>query len=63
LERAANAVPGYALAGLIKQGLERGVGPEMVREAAQGTARRLDEMRAEHLAAQERESARMRRGR
>jgi hypothetical protein len=43
--------------------LERGVGPEMVREAAQGTARRLDEMRAEHLAAQERESARMRRGR
>lgn len=63
LERAANAVPGYALAGLIKQGLERGVGPEMVREAAQGTARRLDEMRAEQLAAQERESARMRRGR
>lgn len=59
LERAANAVPGYALAGLIKQGLERGVGPELVREAAQGTARRLDEMHAEHFAAQERESARL----
>lgn len=62
LERASNAMPGYALAGLIKQGLERGVGPELVREAAQGTARRLDEMRAEQVAAQERESARMRRG-
>jgi hypothetical protein len=63
LERAANAVPGYALAGLIKQGLERGVGPELVREAAQGTARRLDEMHAEHYAAQERESGRLHRGR
>lgn len=62
LERAANAMPGYALAGLIKQGLERGVGPELVREAAQGTARRLDEMRAEQIAAQERECARLRRG-
>jgi hypothetical protein len=48
LERAARAVPGYALASLIKQGLERGVGPELVREAARGTARRLDEMRTEH---------------
>ncbi len=60
LERAAHAVPGYALAGLIKQGLERGVGPELVREAARGTARRLDEMHAEHVAARERESARLR---
>jgi hypothetical protein len=48
-------VPGYALAGLIKQGLERGVGPELVREAARGTARRLDEMHAEHIAARAQE--------
>jgi hypothetical protein len=58
LERATNAVPDYALAGLIKQGLERGVGPELVREAARGTARRLDEMRADHEAARERDRAR-----
>jgi hypothetical protein len=51
LERAAAAVPGYALTSLIKQGLERGVGPELVREAARATARRLDEMRADHAAA------------
>ena len=55
LERASNAMPGYTLAVLIKQGLERGVGPELVREAARGTARRLDEMRAEHDATRERE--------
>jgi hypothetical protein len=42
-------VPGYALAGLIKQGLDRGIGPELVREAARGTARRLNEMYAEQL--------------
>ncbi|MBS2966008.1 DUF4192 domain-containing protein [Actinocrinis puniceicyclus] len=58
LERAVAAVPDYALAGLIKQGLERGVGPELVREAACGTARRLDEMRAEHVSSQERDRAR-----
>jgi hypothetical protein len=45
VERAMTAVPGYALASLIKEGLERGVDPEMVREAARGTARRLAEMR------------------
>ncbi len=49
VERAAAAVPGYALAGLIKQGLDRGIGPELVREAARGTARRLTEMYAEQL--------------
>lgn len=49
IERAVTAVPGYALAGLIKQGLDRGIGPEMVREAARGTSRRLTEMRAEQL--------------
>jgi hypothetical protein len=47
VERAAAAMPGYALAGLIKQGLDRGVGPELVREAARGTARRLGEMRSD----------------
>jgi hypothetical protein len=60
LERAGRSVPGYALATLIKQGLERGVGPDLVREAARGTARRLNEMRAVHAAALERESARVR---
>lgn len=60
LERANNAVPGYALATLIKQGLERGVGPGLVREAARGTARRLNEMRTEHAAAIGREPARVR---
>lgn len=45
IERATAAVPGYALANLIKEGLDRGVDPEMVREAARGTARRLAEMR------------------
>jgi hypothetical protein len=49
IERAVAAVPGYALAGLIKQGLDRGIGPELVREAARGTARRLNEMYAEQL--------------
>ena len=49
IERAVAAVPGYALAGLIKQGLDRGIGPEMVREAARGTARRLSEMHTEQL--------------
>lgn len=60
LERAGNAIPGYALATLIKQGLERGVGPGLVREAARGTARRLNEMRTESVAALEREAARAR---
>jgi hypothetical protein len=60
LERAGNAVPGYPLATLIKQGLERGVGPGLVREAARGTARRLNEMRAEQAAAVGREPARVR---
>ncbi|HEV2343913.1 MAG TPA: DUF4192 domain-containing protein [Actinocrinis sp.] len=60
LERAGKAVPGYALATLIKQGLERGVGPDLVREAAKGTARRLNEMRAVHADAVERESVRAR---
>jgi hypothetical protein len=45
VDRATSAVPGYALASLIKEGLDRGVDPEMVREAARGTARRLAEMR------------------
>lgn len=49
IERAAIAVPGYTLAGLIKQGLDRGIGPEMVREAARATARRLTEMHTEQL--------------
>jgi hypothetical protein len=60
LERASNAVPGYPLATLIKQGLERGVGPGLVREAARGTARRLNEMRADHAATVGREPARVR---
>ena len=60
LERAGNAVPGYPLATLIKQGLERGVGPGLVREAARGTARRLNEMRADHAVAVGREPARIR---
>jgi hypothetical protein len=34
---------------LIKQGLDRGIGPELVREAARGTARRLGETHAEQL--------------
>jgi hypothetical protein len=55
LERASSSMPGYTLAALIKQGLERGVGPELVREAARGTARRLNEMRTEHDATRERE--------
>jgi hypothetical protein len=52
VEKASAAVPGYALAGLIKQGLDRGIGPELVREAARGTARRLDAMNAEMAAEQ-----------
>jgi len=60
LERASNAVPGYPLATLIKQGLERGVGPGLVREAARGTARRLNEMRADRAATVGREPARIR---
>ena len=60
LERASNAVPGYPLATLIKQGLERGVGPGLVREAARGTARRLNEMRADRAATAGREPARIR---
>jgi hypothetical protein len=53
LERAARAAPGYPLASLIRQGLERGVGPELVREAARGTARRLDEMHSQQAVAGE----------
>ncbi|MGH6653714.1 MAG: DUF4192 domain-containing protein [Actinocrinis sp.] len=48
LDRANHSVPGYALASLIKQGLDRGVGPELVRQAARGTARRLNDMQAEY---------------
>jgi hypothetical protein len=55
LERASKAVPGYTLASLIKQGLDRGVGPELVRKAARGTASRLEEMRVEHCAEAEHE--------
>ena len=55
LERAVRSVPGYALASLIKQGLERGIGPELVREAARGTARRLHEMRVGREALEDRE--------
>jgi hypothetical protein len=51
LDRAFAAVPDYTLAVLIKQGLDRGVGPNLVRDAARGTAQRLSEMYLEQEAA------------
>jgi Domain of unknown function (DUF4192) len=44
LDRAFEAVPDYPLAALIQAGLERGVGPALVRAASHGTARRLESM-------------------
>jgi hypothetical protein len=44
LDRALAAVPDYSLAVLIQQGLDRGVGPALVRAASHGTARRLESM-------------------
>jgi hypothetical protein len=41
LERALAAVPDYSLAVLIQTGIERGVGPALVRMASHGTAKRL----------------------
>ena len=47
LDRALAAMPDYSLAVLIEQGLERGVDPEMVRQAAAGTAIQLADMLAD----------------
>lgn len=47
LDRALAALPDYSLAVLIEQGLERGVDPEMVRQAAAGTAIQLTDMLAD----------------
>lgn len=47
LDRALSALPDYSLALLIEQGLERGVDPGMVRQAASGTAAQLAEMVAD----------------
>lgn len=44
LDRAMAAMPEYSLAVLIEQGLERGVDPGMVRNAATGTAMQLADM-------------------
>ncbi|HWG26868.1 DUF4192 domain-containing protein [Actinospica sp.] len=44
LDRALTAIPDYPLAVLIQAGLERGVGPALVRAASHGTARRLESM-------------------
>jgi len=44
LDRALAALPEYSLAVLIEQGLERGVDPAMVRQAAAGTALQLTDM-------------------
>jgi hypothetical protein len=44
LERALAAIPDYSLAVLIQHGLERGVGPSLVRVASHGTAKRLEGM-------------------
>ena len=46
IDRALSAIPDYALAVLIQHGMERGVGPALVRVASHGTARRLEEMAA-----------------
>lgn len=47
LDRALAAVPDYALAVLIQQGIDRGVGPGLVRVASHGTAQRLRSMAKE----------------
>jgi hypothetical protein len=47
LDRALAAIPDYSLAVLIQHGLERGVGPALVRVASNGTAHRLASMAAE----------------
>ncbi|HEX4787239.1 MAG TPA: DUF4192 domain-containing protein [Actinospica sp.] len=47
LDRALAAVPDYSLAVLIQQGIDRGVGPALVRVASHGTAQRLRAMAAE----------------
>jgi hypothetical protein len=44
LDRALAAVRDYPLAVLIQAGMERGVGPALVRAASNGTARRLESM-------------------
>ncbi len=46
IDRALSAIPDYSLAVLIQHGMERGVGPALVRVASHGTARRLEEMAA-----------------
>ena len=48
LDRALSAVPDYSLAVLIQQGIERGVGPSLVRVASHGTAERLRLLAAEN---------------
>jgi hypothetical protein len=47
LDRALAAVPDYALAVLVQQGIDRGVGPALVRVASHGTAQRLRTMAQE----------------
>lgn len=47
LDRALAAVPDYSLAVLIQQGIDRGVGPALVRVASHGTAERLRLMAGE----------------
>jgi hypothetical protein len=47
LDRALAAVPDYSLAVLIQQGIDRGVGPALVRVASHGTAQRLRAMATE----------------
>ncbi|HTJ70806.1 MAG TPA: DUF4192 domain-containing protein [Actinospica sp.] len=44
LDRVFAVIPDYPLAALIQAGLERGVGPALVRAASHGTARRLESM-------------------
>jgi Domain of unknown function (DUF4192) len=51
LERTFASMPDYTLGILIKQGLDKGVGPNLVREAARGTAQRLAQMYREEEAA------------
>lgn len=51
LERTFASVPDYTLGVLIKQGLDKGVGPDLVREAARGTGERLAQMYREEEAA------------
>lgn len=47
LDRALSAIPDYSLAVLIQHGLDRGVGPALVRVASNGTAQRLETMAKE----------------